>query len=231
MQLHLYAVPTAASPPRPPQVGAVIVNGSNVILGIGYNGFPRGCCDSDLPWAKVGRGEERREGAGGSAAGARVGALRVRGGSKGSCVCVTSVPVIPGMASCCCDSDLPWAKVGRERGGYARSASSRGVWRVVGGAAAAAAVAEVAAWGPVGCVRPRSESGTAAEGAECPPHARLQKRCVMGQGWQGDGASSIGSALVTATFTGATPHAPGRQHRGHVVSRSVNAISCSIPPR
>ncbi|KAG2487267.1 hypothetical protein HYH03_014108 [Edaphochlamys debaryana] len=35
------------------QVGAVIVNASNVILGIGYNGFPRGCCDSDLPWAKV----------------------------------------------------------------------------------------------------------------------------------------------------------------------------------
>eukprot|EP00198_Chlamydomonas_reinhardtii_P014302 XP_001703639.1 predicted protein [Chlamydomonas reinhardtii] len=35
------------------QVGAVIVNADNVILGIGYNGFPRGCCDSDLPWAKV----------------------------------------------------------------------------------------------------------------------------------------------------------------------------------
>ncbi len=35
-------------------MGAVIVNGDNVILGIGYNGFPRGCCDSDLPWSKVG---------------------------------------------------------------------------------------------------------------------------------------------------------------------------------
>ncbi|KAG2424706.1 hypothetical protein HXX76_014282 [Chlamydomonas incerta] len=35
------------------QVGAVIVNAEHVILGIGYNGFPRGCCDSDLPWAKL----------------------------------------------------------------------------------------------------------------------------------------------------------------------------------
>ncbi|EFJ48297.1 hypothetical protein VOLCADRAFT_81171, partial [Volvox carteri f. nagariensis] len=34
------------------QVGAVIVNVDNIILAIGYNGFPRGCCDSDLPWAK-----------------------------------------------------------------------------------------------------------------------------------------------------------------------------------
>ncbi|GLC37530.1 hypothetical protein PLESTB_001757600 [Pleodorina starrii] len=38
------------------QVGAVIVNCDNVILGIGYNGFPRGCCDSDLPWAKEASG-------------------------------------------------------------------------------------------------------------------------------------------------------------------------------
>jgi deoxycytidylate deaminase len=28
------------------------VNKDNVIVGIGYNGFPRGCSDSDLPWAK-----------------------------------------------------------------------------------------------------------------------------------------------------------------------------------
>ncbi|GIL57629.1 hypothetical protein Vafri_12820 [Volvox africanus] len=40
------------------QVGAVIVNCDNVILGIGYNGFPRGCCDSDLPWAKEARSPE-----------------------------------------------------------------------------------------------------------------------------------------------------------------------------
>lgn len=35
------------------QVGACIVSSDHVILGIGYNGFPRGCCDSKLPWAKV----------------------------------------------------------------------------------------------------------------------------------------------------------------------------------
>ncbi|CAG9467011.1 unnamed protein product [Pedinophyceae sp. YPF-701] len=34
------------------QVGACIVSAENVILGIGYNGFPRGCHDDDLPWAK-----------------------------------------------------------------------------------------------------------------------------------------------------------------------------------
>ncbi|GIM14044.1 hypothetical protein Vretimale_17068 [Volvox reticuliferus] len=42
------------------QVGAVIVNCDNVILGIGYNGFPRGCCDSDLPWAKEARSPDGR---------------------------------------------------------------------------------------------------------------------------------------------------------------------------
>ena len=34
------------------QVGAVIVGSDRVILGVGYNGFPRGCADHDLPWAK-----------------------------------------------------------------------------------------------------------------------------------------------------------------------------------
>jgi dCMP deaminase len=34
------------------QVGACIVDSKNVILGIGYNGFPRGCGDHQLPWAK-----------------------------------------------------------------------------------------------------------------------------------------------------------------------------------
>lgn len=34
------------------QVGACIVDNSNIILGIGYNGFPRGCTDRQLPWAK-----------------------------------------------------------------------------------------------------------------------------------------------------------------------------------
>ena len=34
------------------QVGSCIVNRDQIILGIGYNGFPRGCDDHDLPWAK-----------------------------------------------------------------------------------------------------------------------------------------------------------------------------------
>lgn len=34
------------------QVGACIVDRKNVICGIGYNGFPRGCHDTSLPWAK-----------------------------------------------------------------------------------------------------------------------------------------------------------------------------------
>ena len=37
------------------QVGACIVNQDKVILGIGYNGFPRGCPDAVLPWAKNSR--------------------------------------------------------------------------------------------------------------------------------------------------------------------------------
>lgn len=35
------------------QVGACIVNPDRIILGIGYNGFPRGCSDDALPWAKL----------------------------------------------------------------------------------------------------------------------------------------------------------------------------------
>lgn len=35
------------------QVGACIVGSDQIILGIGYNGFPRGCADGNLPWAKL----------------------------------------------------------------------------------------------------------------------------------------------------------------------------------
>lgn len=41
------------------QVGACIVNQHNKIVGIGYNGFPIGCSDDDLPWVRV--GEETNE--------------------------------------------------------------------------------------------------------------------------------------------------------------------------
>ena len=34
-------------------MGACIVNPDRIILGIGYNGFPRGCSDDALPWAKL----------------------------------------------------------------------------------------------------------------------------------------------------------------------------------
>ncbi|KAG7392201.1 hypothetical protein PHYBOEH_006455 [Phytophthora boehmeriae] len=34
------------------QVGACIVNPEKKIVGIGYNGFPNGCDDDDLPWAR-----------------------------------------------------------------------------------------------------------------------------------------------------------------------------------
>lgn len=34
------------------QVGACIVNPENRIVGVGYNGFPTGICDSKLPWSK-----------------------------------------------------------------------------------------------------------------------------------------------------------------------------------
>jgi dCMP deaminase len=44
-------------PPRL-QVGACIVDQNQVICGIGYNGFPRGCPDSNLPWAKKSRGND-----------------------------------------------------------------------------------------------------------------------------------------------------------------------------
>ncbi len=35
------------------QVGACIVDPEQKIVGIGYNGFPRGCSDDDLPWART----------------------------------------------------------------------------------------------------------------------------------------------------------------------------------
>ena len=34
------------------QVGACIVSPENKIVGIGYNGFPMGCSDDALPWAR-----------------------------------------------------------------------------------------------------------------------------------------------------------------------------------
>lgn len=36
------------------QIGAVIVDDNNVILGTGYNGWPRGIKQDDLPWGREG---------------------------------------------------------------------------------------------------------------------------------------------------------------------------------
>lgn len=36
------------------QVGACIVNAGRKIVGVGYNGFPIGCSDDKLPWAREG---------------------------------------------------------------------------------------------------------------------------------------------------------------------------------
>lgn len=36
------------------QVGACVANSNNKIVGVGYNGFPWGCSDDVLPWAREG---------------------------------------------------------------------------------------------------------------------------------------------------------------------------------
>ena len=36
------------------QVGACIVNGRNKIMSVGYNGFPQGCSDDEVPWERTG---------------------------------------------------------------------------------------------------------------------------------------------------------------------------------
>jgi len=36
------------------QVGACIVNEENRIVGVGYNGFPKGCSDDDFQWERSG---------------------------------------------------------------------------------------------------------------------------------------------------------------------------------
>ncbi len=39
------------------QAGAVVVNDKNVVVGMGYNGFPRGIKNDALPWERVGEFE------------------------------------------------------------------------------------------------------------------------------------------------------------------------------
>ena len=42
------------------QVGAVIVNNQNRVVGIGYNGFPYGCDDDVFPWARDGKSNDTK---------------------------------------------------------------------------------------------------------------------------------------------------------------------------
>ena len=35
------------------QVGSCIANDDNIIVSIGYNGFPRGCSDDEFPWERT----------------------------------------------------------------------------------------------------------------------------------------------------------------------------------
>jgi len=42
------------------QIGACVVDENNVIVGLGYNGFPRGCSDDVLPWQREGNFLEKK---------------------------------------------------------------------------------------------------------------------------------------------------------------------------
>ena len=42
------------------QVGACIVDENNKVVSIGYNGMPRGCNDSDMPWDREGGFKETK---------------------------------------------------------------------------------------------------------------------------------------------------------------------------
>ena len=55
-EMFMRIAETAAMRSKDPntQVGACIVSADNIILGIGYNGLPRGCSDRDFPWSKDG---------------------------------------------------------------------------------------------------------------------------------------------------------------------------------
>ena len=48
------------SPDPSTQAGAVIVNGDNVVVGMGYNGWPRGIKIDDLPWEREGEYHETK---------------------------------------------------------------------------------------------------------------------------------------------------------------------------
>ncbi|HOZ36675.1 MAG TPA: dCMP deaminase family protein [bacterium] len=42
------------------QNGACIVDENNVVIGLGYNGFPRGCSDDQFPWTRNGEFADKK---------------------------------------------------------------------------------------------------------------------------------------------------------------------------
>jgi len=52
--MHMCRVIAQRSKDPSTQNGACIVNEKNIVLGFGYNGFPRGCSDDMLPWDREG---------------------------------------------------------------------------------------------------------------------------------------------------------------------------------
>jgi len=52
--MHVCRVIAQRSKDPNTQTGACIVNDKNIIIGLGYNGFPRGCSDDQLPWDRDG---------------------------------------------------------------------------------------------------------------------------------------------------------------------------------
>ena len=53
--MHICKVIAERSKDPNTQTGACIVNNKNLIVGLGYNGFPRGCSDDKLPWTREGK--------------------------------------------------------------------------------------------------------------------------------------------------------------------------------
>ncbi len=52
--VHLCNVIAQRSKDPNTQNGACVVNDKNVVVGMGYNGFPFGCSDDELPWDREG---------------------------------------------------------------------------------------------------------------------------------------------------------------------------------
>lgn len=52
--MHICKIIAQRSKDPSTQTGACIVNDKNIILSLGYNGFPRGCSDECLPWDRDG---------------------------------------------------------------------------------------------------------------------------------------------------------------------------------